>query len=414
MAELDPAIQGLPAADAILDHRVKPGDDKESFANILILYISFRVRLLGNMAVPAQEGPSSLGASVDLREEVHDRFIFVFTADVPASEVSGRANALARASGGRLTHLHATALKGFAAKMPGDAAARVAAQNSNIAYYEPDTIAFAFPKPSGAGGGKKDTGCSAEQAPWGITRAGGSVDGTGLTAWVIDTGIDPNYPDLNVDVARSANVVSRGKDSPDDGHGHGTHVAGTIAALDNECDVVGVAAGATVGAVRVLDNSGSGSYAGMTAGAGYVAAKSNPGDMANMSLGGLRSQALSDAVEGVAGGGVLFPLAAGNSSDDTNNHSPATAEHSNKYTLPAIDPSDTFAWFFNYGDPPLDCAAPGFSILSTKKGGGTTTYSGTSMAAPHVAGSPRFGVPLGLDNTAAGDPDDSPDAICHY
>ncbi len=225
----------------------------------------------------APDTPANLGVSVDLREEVRNSFIFVFNDDVPAGEVRGRANALASANGGRVTHVYTTALKGFAAKMPSEAAARVAAQNPNIDYFEPDGIAFAFPKPPWAGGGGDDEegGCDAEQTPYGITRVGGPLNGAGLTAWVIDTGIDLDHADLNVDVARSANFVSRGKNSPDDGNGHGTHVAGTIAAIDNECDVVGVAAGATVVAVRVLDNSGSGSYSGVIAGVDYVAANAS-------------------------------------------------------------------------------------------------------------------------------------------
>ncbi|HXV84183.1 MAG TPA: S8 family serine peptidase, partial [Candidatus Binatia bacterium] len=348
-------------------------------------------------------------------EEVRDSFIFVFTDNVPAFEVAGRANAIARASGGRITHLYTTALKGFAAKMPGDAAARMAARNPNIAYYEPDSIAFAFPKPPWAGGGsgEESTTCSIQETPWGITRVDGPANGTGLTAWVIDTGIDLDHPDLNVDVGRSANFVLRGKDSPDDGHGHGTHVAGTIAALDNGCDVVGVAAGASVVAVRVLDNSGSGSYAGVIAGVDYVAANAGIGDAANMSLGGPYSQALNAAVVGAASNGIRFALAAGNSADDASNYSPASADDPNIFTVSAMDSNDGFAWFSNYGNPPVDCAAPGVNVLSTKKGGGTTTMSGTSMAAPHVAGLLLFGG-LRYDGSVVGDPDNTPDAICHF
>ena len=369
--------------------------------------------------VLAQVPPANLGIPVDLREEVRDSFIFVFTDDVSTAEVTGRANAIARGNGGRLTHVYTTALKGFAAKMPGDAAARITAQNPNIAYFEPDAIAFAFPKPPWAGGGgdEEDTTCSTQITPWGITRVGGPLPSTASKAWVIDTGIDLDHPDLNVNVGLSANFVWRGKNSPDDGNGHGTHVAGTIGAIDDLCDVVGVAAGATVVAVRVLGNSGSGSYSGVIAGVDYVAANASDGDVANMSLGGPYSQALNDAVEYAAAmKGVLFALAAGNSSDNTNDYSPASAEGSNIYTVSAIDSSDSFAWFSNYGIPPVDCAAPGVDVLSTKRGGGTTTYSGTSMAAPHVAGLLLlpFGTPLGSDGSAYNDVDNLNYPICHF
>ncbi len=364
----------------------------------------------------AQGAPGNLGVSVDLREEVRDSFIFVFTDDVASTDVRGQANRLVRGQGGSLTFVYTTALKGFAAKMPADAAARLSAQNPNIDYYEPDGIVFAFPKPpwAGGGGGEETAACELQVEPWGVTRVGGPGDGTLVSgiAWVIDTGIDLDHPDLNVNVELSANFVWRGKNSPNDGNGHGTHVAGTIAAIDNGCDVVGVAAGAEVVAVRVLDNSGSGSYSGVIAGVDYVALNAHSGDVANLSLGGPYYQPLNDAIVGAAGLSIYFALAAGNSSDDADNYSPASAEDPNIYTVSAIDESGAFAWFSNWGNPPIDCAAPGVGVLSTRKGGGTTTYSGTSMAAPHVAGLLLFGTP-GSDGTAAGDPDGSPDPICH-
>jgi subtilisin family serine protease len=382
-----------------------------------IAAIAVLASALGSGGVMAEGRQNNLGIPVDLQEEVRDSFIFVLGNDVGASEVAGRANAMAAGAGGRVTHVYSSSIKGFAAKMPADAAARLAAQNPSIAYYEPDAIAFAFPKPPWAGGGgEEDTAaCDTQEVPWGVDRVGGPIAGADGTAWVIDTGIDLDHPDLNVDVGRSANFVSRGKNSADDGNGHGTHVAGTIAAIDNSCDVVGVAAGATLVAVRVLGNNGSGSYSGVIAGIDYVAANGNPGDVANMSLGGGYSQALNEAVIGAAAAGVDFALAAGNESTDANTRSPASANGTGIYTVSAININDVFASFSNYGNPPIDCAAPGVNVLSSARDGGTVALSGTSMAAPHVAGLLLVGLPNydGTYGYAIGDPDDEDDPICH-
>lgn len=326
------------------------------------------------------------------------------------------ARELASLHGAQVSHVYRYALQGFAASMSEEAAARIA-QDSRVRYVEPDgvaTIVIQGRRPPGGGGG--GGGCGAEPAevtPWGVIRVGGGVDGTGKTAWVIDTGVDLDHCDLRVDIARSANFVTRGKNSPDDGNGHGTHVAGTIAAVDNEIDVVGVAAGATIVAVRVLDNAGSGLISWVVAGVDYVAANAAPGDVANMSLGASgHFQSLHDAVMNAADRGIFFAIAAGNSSADAGGFEPAHVEHPNVYTESAIDSQDVFASFSNFGNPPIDFAAPGVSILSTARGGGTTTLSGTSMAAPHVAGLLLLG-PVRSDGFAKNDPDGSPDPIAH-
>ncbi len=143
----------------------------------------------------------------------------------------------------------------------------------------------------GDGGGEETVDAGETQStPWGIEKVYGGVDATASnigTAWVIDTGVDLDHRDLNVDMNRSQSFLS-GKQStnPDDQNGHGTHVAGTIAAIDNDVDVIGVAAGATVVSVRVLDRRGSGFLSGVIAGVDYVAAYGVSGDVANMSLGG--------------------------------------------------------------------------------------------------------------------------------
>jgi subtilisin family serine protease len=262
--------------------------------------------------------------------------------------------------------------------------------------------------------GSGGSGSTTEEIPYGVTRVG-SGSGDGKTAWVIDTGIDLDHADLNVDVARSRTMFTSGRDgnSADDGNGHGTHVAGTIGAIKgNSIGVVGVAYGATVVAVKVLDSRGSGSYSGVIAGVDYVAANAQPGDAANMSLGGPTSDALDAAIISAANKGIKFALAAGNESADANNSSPARVNHANVYTISAMDVNDKFASFSNYGNPPVDYCAPGVAIKSTWKGGGYNTISGTSMASPHVAGLLLLG-PIRTSGYVIGDRDNTPDPIAH-
>ncbi len=313
------------------------------------------------------------------------------------------------------------ALKGFTAKLDADQLANLK-NDDRIDYIEEDQIVTLAPPCGTPNGGECDDGggddSGGQTTPWGITRVGGATASSG-TAWVIDTGIDLDHPDLNVDTQRSAVFLSSGpgSDTPDDGNGHGTHVAGTIAAIDNDIDVVGVAAGATVVAVKVLDDRGSGSYSGVIDGIDYVAANASAGDVANMSLGGGTSDAVDDATRNAADQGVYFAIAAGNDGADANNYSPARVEYNNVWTVSATDDTDTFASFSNWSgptDPPIEFAAPGVDVLSLWMDGGTDTISGTSMASPHVAGlllvtngSPNS------DGTASSDPDGDPDPIAH-
>lgn len=316
---------------------------------------------------------------------------------------------IARSLGIAPTHTYGTALFGFSGTVP---EGRLNALNNDprVASVETDQVMMLAPPP-GKGPGGGGTTPPAQEVPWGITRVGGAADGTGRTAWIIDSGIDLDHPDLNVDVARSADFTGSRK-GPEDENGHGSHVAGTIAALDNGLGVVGVAAGASVVAVRVLDRRGSGAYSGVIAGIDYVAANGALGDVANMSLGGSFSQALNDAVIAASNTGVKFALAAGNESTDAATRSPASANGPNIYTVSAFASGDTWASFSNYGNPPVDFGAPGVGILSTYKDAGYATLNGTSMASPHMAGILLMGS-LTSDGVVSGDPDGNPDPIAH-
>jgi subtilisin family serine protease len=307
-----------------------------------------------------------------------------------------------------ITSTYGHALNGFAAKLT-VAQADALRLDPRVKNIEQD-YTIKKGKPGGGGGGG---GTAPQSTPYGTTRVGGGLSASSNTAWVIDSGVDQDHPDLNVDTARSISFLtgSPSNQSPDDQNGHGTHVAGTIGAYDNTIGSVGVAPGNLVVAVRVLDKRGSGSNSGVIAGVDYVAANGSSGDVANMSLGGGVSTALDNAVISAASTGVKFVLAAGNESDDANNHSPARANGPNIYTISAMDVNDDWAYFSNYGSP-VDYCAPGVAVFSTWKGGGYNTISGTSMAAPHAAGVLLFGNPS-TDGTVNGDPDGNADAIIH-
>ncbi|WP_423127409.1 S8 family peptidase [Gaoshiqia sp. Z1-71] len=303
--------------------------------------------------------------------------------------------------------VYSTAITGFSVKIPPGQFKKLAADGV-IIHIEEDQLVTLSPIQISVKPGS--TTPPLQTIPWGISRVGGGQSGVGKTAWIIDTGIDTDHPDLNVDVLRGANFST--DKTIDDLNGHGSHVAGTIAATNNSVGVIGVAAGATVIPVKVLNRRGSGTYSGVIAGIDFVAANGSPGDVANMSLGGSVSTTLDNAVIAAAATGIKFSLAAGNESDDANNHSPARANGPHVYTISAMNSSDIFAYFSNYGNPPVDFCAPGVSIYSTYKDGGYATLSGTSMAAPHVAGLLLLGT-VNTDGTVSGDPDGNPDPIVH-
>jgi subtilisin family serine protease len=342
-------------------------------------------------------------------DKIPGSYICVFKkGSVGRGNAQAEANRSAQAGGGQVKHVYSVAVQGFAANIPDHALERMKAANPNIAYCEQDQVITAPPIRAEArpgGGGTQP----AQETPWGIARVNGGAAGTFATAWVIDSGIELSHPDLNVDAARSRNFVAN-ETSPNDTNGHGTHVAGTIAARDNAIGVIGVAPGAPVVAVRVLNRRGSGTNSGVIAGVDYVAQNGRPGDVANMSLGGGISTALDTAVINAAAGGVRFALAAGNESDNANNHSPARANGPNVYTVSAFGVGDRWATYSNFGNPPIEYSEPGSSIKSTWLSGGYNTISGTSMATPHLAGLMLAGA-VRNGGVVAGDPDGNPDVI---
>jgi subtilisin len=244
---------------------------------------------------------------------------------------------------------------------------------------------------------------------WGVRRTGYS-DGTGKTAWVIDTGIDLDHPDLTVDQARSLSFVP-GKTADDD-NGHGTHVAGIIGAKNNRIGTLGVASGATLIALKVLDDKGDGYLSKVINAVAHVSRNGKAGDVVNMSLGNEASALLDREVQAAAQKGILFSVAAGNDAEMASLNSPARINHQNVFTISAMDSTDTWATFSNFGNDAVDYCAPGVRILSTHLKGGYAVMSGTSMAAPHVAGLLLLrGRNLAIRGNVKNDPDNTPDPV---
>lgn len=249
--------------------------------------------------------------------------------------------------------------------------------NTNISYIERDIPVHAYQ----------------QEVPYGISQVQAQqthqagYTGNGVKLGIIDTGIDASHEDLNVVDGFSVFKSGDDEDPYHDGSGHGTHVAGTAAALDNDTGVVGVAPKAELYAVKVLDSNGSGSSAGVVRGLEW--AIQNEMDVINMSLGSSEpSRAIQDAVDTAFNEyDILVVAAAGNegNEDGTGNTVGYPAQHDSVLAVAATDQNDSRAPFSSTG-PGVDIAAPGASILSSVPGNAYDKLNGTSMAAPHVAG----------------------------
>lgn len=234
------------------------------------------------------------------------------------------------------------------------------------------------------------SGARAQTTPCGVSRAGGAANaGTARWIWIVDTGIDLDHPDLNVQTSYSASFAGG---TANDCHGHGTHVAGTAAARNNSIGVVGVAANAPVVAVKVFGCSGGSSTSTILSGLNHVANNDLPGDVVNMSLGGYYGSGCSNGssyrtiLNSLSNAGVRTAVAAGNSSANANYYQPACVNATNVVTIASMTCSKAWSSFSNYGRGPCDFIATGSSVYSTYLNGGYATLSGTSMATPHVAG----------------------------
>ena len=299
----------------------------------------------------------------------------------PGRRAAQEAPGLAAQYRGRVGHVYETVLDGFSFE-GSNAAAAALARNPKVKRVEADRV---------VGLAATSTGVARIGASGG-TASGAT--GAGVRVAVLDTGVDANHPALSGSLATGKDCTGQGIA---DGHGHGTHVAGTVTGID-----VGVAAGALVVPVKVLGNDGSGYWSWIICGVDWVSAQGNI-PVANMSLGGSSSEdpgtcgssTLHQAICNSVSKGTAYAVAAGNSAKSATSFVPAT--YPEVITVSAFEDRDgvscttgstceeRIASFSNYGTP-VDVTAPGVGITSSVPGGGYASWNGTSMAAPHVAG----------------------------
>ncbi|MFC7261936.1 S8 family peptidase [Streptomyces lutosisoli] len=335
--------------------------------------------LLGGFtALPAQAAPAEgkvLAAGSPTA--IKGSYIVTLKKGAGFKAASSAGKGLINEYGGTVKKTFGTALNGYTANLSATEARRLAADPAVASVEQNQTVHL--------------TDTTQSSAPWGLDRIDQAAlplsgtytypdtAGSGVTAYVIDTGVRITHSQISGRASYGYDAVD-GDTTASDGNGHGTHVATTIAGT-----TYGVAKKASIVAVRVLDNSGSGTTAGVIAGIDWVTANHTTPAVANMSLGGSASTSLDTAVANSIASGVTYAIAAGNSGANASSYSPARV--STAITVGATSSTDAKASWSNYGSV-LDIFAPGVSILAgyNTSDTATATLSGTSMATPHVAG----------------------------
>ncbi len=331
--------------------------------------------LLCLLLVPAVYAGDGIIHKTSGRELVKDSYIVFFHAG--EKNPAARAHELAGIHGGQVNHVYRHALLGASFKMT-EGQARGLAHNPHVAFVKQEGLAHIVGDQS--------------NPTWGIDRVDQRLlpldnnyhweyDGTGVTAFIMDTGIRTTHNDFGGRASWGIDCTGEGQS---DGHGHGTHVAGTVGSA-----TYGVAKNVNLVAVKICNSGGSCPDADILCGIDYAtqqkqASPSTP-MVANMSIGGPYDGPENDAVNNSVATGVYYAVAAGNDNADACSYSPASA--ADAYTIGSTTSSDVRSSFSNYGTC-VDIFAPGSSILSTYNSSdtGTTTMSGTSMASPHACG----------------------------
>ncbi|MBP5940569.1 S8 family peptidase [Streptomyces acidiscabies] len=332
----------------------------------------------GLTALPAQAAPAEgKVVAAGSPTAVKDSYIVTLKSQAGLKSASVAGKNLIKEYGGEVDKTFGAALNGYTATLSAQEARRLAADPSVASVEQNQTVRLA------------DT--TQSSAPWGLDRVDQAAlplsgtytypdsAGSGVTAYVIDTGVRITHAQISGRATYGYDAVD-GDTTAADGNGHGTHVATTIAG-----STYGVAKKAKIVAVRVLDNSGSGTTAGVIAGVDWVTANHSGPSVANLSLGGGASASLDTAVRNSIASGVTYAIAAGNSNVDASSSSPARVTEA--ITVGATTNTDARASYSNYGSV-LDIFAPGSSITAGwyTSDTATNTISGTSMATPHVAG----------------------------
>ena len=339
-------------------------------------------------------GTDSLNIAKKLREvtgeKIPNDYIVVMKGNNFLSSVRSLAGE-AKSEGAALGHIYDNALQGFSIKVPNRKVLDAILKNPDVDYIQPDVKVKAFAQILPSGVNRVDGDLSS-------TKSGDGSGAVNVDIGIMDTGIDLNHLDLNV--YRQVTFVP-GTNSGNDDNGHGTAVAGIAAAKDNSQGVVGMAPGARLWSIKVLDRNGIGSSSNIIKGIDYVTQHAKEIDVVNLSFGAVgKNEALHNAIIKSVSAGVTYAAAAGNEGIDASSVFPASYPEVIAVSaivdtdgkcggISAISTTagkdDTLASFSNYGSV-IDLAAPGVLVKTTAKGSSYTTFSGTSVSTPHVTG----------------------------